>query len=594
MLEHKKIEADLLVVGGGLAGLCCAVSAARNGLSVVLMHDRSVLGGNASSEIRMWVCGARGEHNRETGLIEEIMLENYYRNPTKNYFIWDTVLYGIARAEKNLTLLLDCAAMDAETEAGDFRDGRTVRIKRVTGYQTTTQIFFDVEATYFADCSGDSILAPLTGAHFRIGREGTDEFGEKTSVKEHDDMTMGMSVMVYGRETTGEVRFTPPEWAAKPDAKNYEKRYMGLADPYENFWYLELGGDRDAIRDTEALRDELIGLALGTWDYVKNREEAEKAKNWDIDFLGFLPGKRESRRMCGEYTVTGNDILSGRVFEDTVAYGGWPMDDHYPAGFYRRGAPNKYTHTPSPYTLPYRALYSENVENLFFAGRNISMTHTAMSSARVMATCALLGEAVGTAASVAKDFSLTPHGVYLEKIGELQERLMRQDVFLPHFSRKVSDICRLAPLFCGESPVTGALLRSGNDREHILCEGTKPASVKAGEALEYRIGKPARIERVHITFDSDLDRESFDVSVCEREHSMRANVPLDAPKFTLPSTLCRSFSLIGTLDGKSTVLFGEENNRKRAYDIPVRGEFDTLTLVPHDAGGTRVISFDFT
>ncbi len=276
MLEHKKIKADLLVVGGGLAGLCCAVSAARNGLSVILMHDRSVLGGNASSEIRMWVCGARGEHNRETGLIEEIMLENYYRNPTKNYFIWDTVLYGLARTEKNLTLLLDCAAMDAETGTGEFGDGRTVRIKRVTGYQTTTQTFFDVEATYFADCSGDSILAPLTGAHFRIGRESADEFGEETSVKEHDDMTMGMSVMVYGRETTREVPFTPPEWAAKPDAKNFENRYMGLSDPYENFWYLELGGDRDAIRDTEALRGELIGLALGTWDYVKNRAEAEK------------------------------------------------------------------------------------------------------------------------------------------------------------------------------------------------------------------------------------------------------------------------------------------------------------------------------
>ena len=213
MLKTQTLQADLCVVGGGIAGLCAAVEAARHGLKTVLMHERPVLGGNASSEIRMWICGAHGRDNRETGLIEEIALENLYRNPTKNYYLWDTVLYSFARREKNLTLLLNCACMDAETETGEFPDGRTTRIKSVTGYQLTTQQFQRVEARFFADCSGDSILAPLTGAEFRIGRESKEEFGENTTTETADSCTMGMSCLIQGRETTQPVSFTPPEWS---------------------------------------------------------------------------------------------------------------------------------------------------------------------------------------------------------------------------------------------------------------------------------------------------------------------------------------------------------------------------------------------
>ena len=174
MLDRKEIVSDLCVVGGGMAGICTAIAAARAGISVVLMHERSVLGGNASSEIRMWICGASGRDNRETGIIEEIALENYFRNPTKNYYIWDTILYDFVKREKNLTLLLNCTCMDAKTETGSFGDGRTKNIICVSGYQMTTQTFFDVKSKYYADCSGDSILAPLTGAEYRIGRESAD------------------------------------------------------------------------------------------------------------------------------------------------------------------------------------------------------------------------------------------------------------------------------------------------------------------------------------------------------------------------------------------------------------------------------------
>ena len=316
--------------------------------------------------------------------------------------------------------------MDAKITEGDFSDGRSIKINEVTGYQMTTQTFFDIRARYFADCSGDSILAPLCKAEFRIGRESNEEFGELTSVKVTDSMTMGMSCLIGAHETERPIKYTPPSFATKLTKENFEERNPDIYNDTENFWYLELGGNRDSIHDTEELRDELLSLATGTWDHIKNSGDYA-AENWDLDFIGFLPGKRESRRMVGEYTITERDISCNKVFEDEIAFGGWPLDDHFPGGFYHKGTPNTYYEVNPPYSLPYRALYSKNVENLFFAGRNISMTHTAMSSIRVMATCALLGEAVGRAAAIAAKYSLTPHGVYKEKINELQDSLLRGD-----------------------------------------------------------------------------------------------------------------------------------------------------------------------
>lgn len=364
MLDVKRIRCDLCVVGGGMAGIAAAVSAAREGLHVVLMHERPVLGGNASSEIRMWVSGAKGIDNRETGILEEIELENMYRNPTKSFAVWDTVLFDIVHREKNLQLLLNCTCLDAKTENGSFPHGRDIRIKTITGYQMTTQCFIEVEAVFFSDCSGDSILAPLTNAQFRIGREAASEFEEKTSTQKADRKTMGMSCLIQGRETLSPIKFRPPAWSKKLKDSDFENRMPDIYDSSENYWYLELGGNQDSIADTESIRDDLLALAAGTWDYIKNSGHFA-ADNWDLDFLGFLPGKRESRRFCGEYIVTQQDISHGKVFEDEIAYGGWPLDDHFPDGFYHHGIPNTDYSTPAPYSLPYRSLYSKNVDNLF-------------------------------------------------------------------------------------------------------------------------------------------------------------------------------------------------------------------------------------
>lgn len=329
-------RADFCVVGGGLAGLCAAVAAARHGAKVVLVQERPMLGGNASSEIRMWVCGARGENMLETGLIEELMLENLYRNPDKNYSVWDGVMYEMVRGEENIELLLNCSVNECAMEDG--------RIASVTGWQMTTQRFHRVEAKLFADCSGDSVLAPLTGAEYRHGRETEAEFGESIGrdIAPGDRKTMGMSCMIQAREEARPSDFIPPKWAEHFTKDDLPHRIPDMSSPTENFWYLELGGDGDSIGDTEKTRDELLRIAYGLWDFVKNDPSMrEKTRNWRLDWVGILPGKRESRRYVGDYMLNQNDVQAGGRFEDIVAYGGWPMDDHDPRGFHSGRMPTQ-------------------------------------------------------------------------------------------------------------------------------------------------------------------------------------------------------------------------------------------------------------
>lgn len=570
---------DFCVIGGGLAGICAAVAAARGGARVALMHERPVLGGNASSEIRMWVCGAGGHNNRETGILEEIHLENLYRNPYKLYPIWDSVLYGAVRYEPNIKLFLNCSCCSAESENN--------RIISVTGWQMTTQEFIKVCAPYFCDCSGDSVLAPLVNAQFRVGREAAHEFGEVISTSIADKKTMGMSCLIQARKTDKPVAYKAPAWAKKLTAQDMKHRRPNLESSGENFWYLELGGNRDSIKDTEEVRNELVALAFGVWDYVKNSGEFN-ADLWQLDFVGFLPGKRESRRMIGPYIMNQNDITSGGHFEDIVAYGGWPLDDHDPDGFYHSGHPCVQVPTPSPYGIPYRCLYSVNIENLFFAGRNISMTHAAMSSARVMATCALLGQAAGTAAAIACSFACTPDEVYKRHLTELQQTLLYNDCMLPYTRRHLSLLTQNASLLSSSNGDVDAL-RDGNDRENgFLCG--------KGNYVEYSFEKPEYVQQARIIFDSDLDRITLPGDTVERLHSMRANVKPDSPVMHMPKTLCRSFRV--EVFGEKGELINDimtEENRKRLVLISIHKKITSirLTVLSEWGDGDKINIFAF-
>ncbi len=571
-IEHT---VDFCVVGGGLAGLLAAVSAARHGARVVLMHDRPVLGGNASSEIRMWVSGARGANVRETGILEEIALENLYRNPWRIYSIWDSILYEQARFQPNLTLLLNCSCNGAEL------DGPA--IKSVRGWQLTTQTWHVVTAKVFADCSGDSVLAPLTGAAHRWGRESAAEFGEDIAPAQADNKTMGMSCLIQAREMASPRTFIPPAWACRfrPEDLPYKIKDIG---PLENFWYLELGGEQDTIHDTETLRDELLKVAFGFWDYIKNSGQCQ-ADNWELDWVGFLPGKRESRRYVGDHLLTQHDVRQGGAFDDIVAYGGWPMDDHHPAGFrHVTGEGTNIFHpAPSPYGIPYRCLYSKNIVNLGFAGRNISVTHAAMSSTRVMATCALLGQALGTAAAIAVAEGLSLRDVGLKRIRHLQQTLMRDDCWLPGLVRDIPDLtarARLTASAGNPEPLRNGVDRPAGGRENAWCG-------KIGDWVQYEFGSTADIRELRLVFDSDLNRRTVSYDIPVPYHTnMLSNIHLHAGPLRVPDALVRRFRVEYRDEaGQWRPLALVENNYQRCVRLAVSAAAQAVRFTPESAWG---------
>jgi hypothetical protein len=566
-LTHK---VDFCVVGGGLAGMCAAIAAARKGIKVALMHDRPVPGGNCSSEIRMWVCGAHEENNLETGIIEEIQLENLYRNTYPSYSVWDSILYEKLHFEPNITLLMNCSCNDA------VMDGN--RIVSIKGWQLTSETWHVVEAANFADCSGDSILAPLSNAQFRYGREAMAEFNESIEPEIADDKTMGMSCLIQVRETGSPKEFIPPEWAHKYKTCAELPNRHHVVEGGQNFWWLEIGGEQDTVHDCEEIRDELLKITFGVWDHIKNHcDNKDKHANWIIDWVGFLPGKRESRRYIGDHVLTQNDVRAGGPFDDIVAYGGWSMDDHHPAGFRYPGKPTIFHPAPSPFGIPYRALYSKNIENLFFAGRNISASHAAMSSTRVMATCAILGQAVGTAAAIASEHGLSPRGVYQEKLESLQQQLMLDDCYLPGKRRSLTDLTASARLTASAGDPEA--LRNGVDRP--VGEKLNAWECRCGDYIQFNFNELRNIETLRLVFDSNLNREI---------KNMPSYYKVEELKYTPPDTLVKDFKIEYQDDaGAWHTAVEYTGNHQRMVKVPLNIEATALRLTPLSTWGCENI-----
>jgi hypothetical protein len=572
-------EVDLCVVGGGMAGLAAALSAARHGAKVVLMHDRPVLGGNASSECRVHICGAdrhnRIPHMRETGILEELRLENLRRNPQQSFSIWDLILYEKAKAEPNLTLLLNCSCQDATME-GD-------RIASVTGWQLTTQTHHVVSARLFADCSGDGVLAPLSGADFRMGREARSEFGESIAPEVADQRTMGMTCLFQAREYDSPQPFEPPPWI-----RRFE-RWEDL--PYAGgqiktgwwrmgYWWIELGGQYDSIRDTERLRDELLKITLGVWDFIKNRSGVD-AENWALEWLQFLPAKRESRRFLGDHVLSQNDVAAGGRSHDLVAYGGWTMDDHHPAGFeaVQLGAPATIFHpAPSPFGIPYRCLYSRNVANLMFAGRNASCTHAAMSSTRVMGTCMSMGQAVGAAAALAVAKGIAPRDVGAH-MDELQQALLADDAYLPWVTQRTPELTRSARLEVSRGE--GEPLRDGINRQ----VGDDPHcwTASPGDHASYLFDAERDVREVTLILDSAMER-LIQMSYHQEDDQLR----------DVPGVMPEAFR-IQTFDGKNWKDAARvADNYQRLVRVPLNCRTRRVRFVLDDirgAGESRVYGF---
>jgi hypothetical protein len=558
-MRYKKVNVDFCVVGGGMAGLSAAIAAARHGARVALLNDRPVLGGNASSEIRMWICGAHGENNHETGIIEELLLENAWRNTWPSYSIWDSILYEKARFQENLELFLNTYVDTVRTTGENGSD--FPHILAVEGSQMTTETRIEVEAKLFADCTGDGMVGALAGAQFRIGREGRSEFGESIAPEKADARTMGLSCLIQARETDRAQKFIPPYWAYRymTDADLPDREHTITGD--QNFWWLEVGGMQDSIHDKEELRDELLKIAFGVWDHIKNHGD-HGAERWALEWVGFLPGKRESRRFVGDYILNQNDVAGeGRHFPDIVGYGGWTMDDHFPEGFYHKEAGTIWHPAPSPYGIPFRSLYSKNIANLMFAGRDISASHCALSSTRVQATCATLGQAIGVAASISARDNLMPRDVAQTRIAELQQSLMEDDCYIPFNRRTVNSLTAGAKLSSNTSDPE--LLRNGFDRQ--IGDHRNSWDGKAGDWILFEFGQEIRLGQIRFVFDSNLSRTT---------HHMVSYYTMASQDFIVPPELIRSFRIEAfiqeaTGSGKWKTICLETENHQRLVRVDI-------------------------
>ena len=543
------LSADVCVIGGGMAGVCAAIAAARHGAKVVLMQDRPVLGGNASSEIRMWIRGAAGADNKETGILSEIELEQIWRNPTMNPSLWDSVLYEKVKAEPNIRLLLNCACLGCETERG--------RISRVRGLMLNAYTYVEVEAALFADCSGDSVLGPLCGARMLTGREDRTAFGEPDALDAPDNRVMGSSILIQARQTDHPSAFIPPAFAYRyPTDEDLHLHAHELGASGTNFWWIEVSDRFDTLHDTGALRDELLAIAYGVWDHLKNHSGGQY-DNWELEWLGFLPGKRETRRYEGPYVLREQDLLQGTDFPDTVAYGGWTMDNHNPLGFYTEGYSSTHIQVHVPYGIPFKSLYSVNVPNLLFAGRNISATHLALSSTRVMATCSVIGQAVGTAAALCVQLGCDPKDA---PIDTLQRQLLEDGCMLPGKLRKA----RAEGLCADES--TLETLRNGWERPP---EGASNRVLVSADTVLRMTLTPGYRRRLRLALDPDFSRESISDEPAFRKFALRAHITRDMKPLNMPAPLLKSCAIdILSPEGRQTVLIRDNHPHLLWVDLP--------------------------
>ncbi|ERT02422.1 fumarate reductase/succinate dehydrogenase flavoprotein domain-containing protein [Sporothrix schenckii 1099-18] len=446
--RSDELHADVCVCGGGLSGTIAAVAAARHGVSVVLIQDRPVLGGNASSEVRLWILGAtshmfnNNRYAREGGLVDEILLENLYRNPEGNPLILDTILLEKVRDEPNIRLFLNTAVMGCTK--GDGPDEH--RIARVQAFNAQTATMTHVAAAQFIDCTGDGTLAFLAGAPFRVGAEARGEFGEQFAPDAAYGHLLGHSIYFYSKDVGRPVQFVAPSYALKdveaaiPRFRSFSTAEMGCS-----LWWIEHGGRMDTVHDTEDIKWELWRVVYGVWDYLKNSGRFPEAANLTLEWVGTVPGKRESRRFMGPTILTQQDIVEQRFHSDAVSHGGWSLDLHPADGVYSEIDGCTQWHAKGIYQIPFSTMVCAEVPNLLYGGRIISATHVAFASSRVMATSGCNANALGVAVALCK--RLGPAGRPLDPIqllakdnmATLQRDLMRFGQYLPGYKLEDDD-----------------------------------------------------------------------------------------------------------------------------------------------------------
>ena len=431
-LKTIDLRTDLVVIGGGLAGTCCAITAARKGIQVVLIQDRPVLGGNASSEVRLWALGATshmGNNNRwarEGGVIDEILVDNLFRNREGNALILDTILLEKVWEEKNITLLLNTSVYETHKSSPDC-------ISSVRAFCSQNSTEYQVSAPFFCDASGDGIVGFQSGAAFRMGAESAEEFGEPFAPSKEYGELLGHSMYFMTKDIGKPVNFVAPKYALKDITKIPRYHKFNVEEHGCWLWWIEYGGRLDTVHDTEAIKWELWKVIYGVWDYIKNSGKFPEAENMTLEWVSQIPGKRESRRFEGPYILKQSDLVEQVHFDDTVSYGGWAIDLHPADGIFSEKPGCNQWHSKGIYEIPYRAMISKNIKNLLLAGRIISASHIAFGSTRVMLTCAHGAQAAGMVAALAVINQWSSIGfLHQEKIKILQQELLKMGQHIPH------------------------------------------------------------------------------------------------------------------------------------------------------------------
>lgn len=528
---YQERRYDVVVVGGGLSGVCAAIASARGGAKTAIIQNRPMFGGNASSEIRMHIVGASAHGAKknlaETGILLEILLENKHRNPYASFPVFDSVIWEKVHFQENLDSYLNTNMDDVVVQG--------TRVKSIICHQNTTETEYVFSAEIFVDATGHGTLSILAGADGRTGSESKHEFGEPNAPEEPNTHTMGNTVLFSAVDRGEPVKFIKPEWAYTFSEENLKYREHGnsvgshadggalvemeegdgklphFSNVDSGYWWIELGGQYDdIIRNGETIRDELLKCVYGVWDHLKNVGD-HGVDNLDLDWVGIVPGYRESRRIEGDYLLTENDIRANRIFQDAVAYGGWQMDEHVPGGIMDFDKlPSRILNFDGCYTIPYRCFYTKKVANVMLAGRDISTTKMAYGSTRVMGTCAVGGQAVGTAAALAVKYGCDPRGVgeYME---ELQQRLIRDDCYIPGFANHdPKDMARTASITAsgyteGNEPtrVVDGIARPVGNEDHCWEE----IIGKDGASITLNFGEIVSLSEIQLTFDSNLTKE---------------------------------------------------------------------------------------
>lgn len=598
--HHVNKKYDIAVVGGGLSGICAALAAARQGAHTALIQARSMYGGNASSEVRMHIVGANCHMSKpnvsEGGILMELLLANKARNPEHEFSVWDGILWEKVRFEERLDSYLN-TCMDEVFMKGDCVAG-------ILCHQNTTETEYEIEADIFIDATGHGTLGAMAGASWRMGSESRSMYGEPGAPDLENSDTMGNTLMFHASDAGHPVPFERPFWAYEfnEDHLKYRQHYDCVSalrddggiiefvegnsenlpqftDMDSGYWWIELGGQYDdIIAEGETIRDELLRCVYGVWDHIKNCGD-HGADNYVLDWVGMVPGSRESRRLMGDYVLTEQDIRSNRIFPDAVAYGGWPMDEHVRCGILDFDKhPSKVLNFSGIYTIPYRCYYSKDIANLMMAGRDISVSKMAFGSTRVMGTCAVGGQAVGTAAALAIRRKCTPRQVG-EHIEELQQILLREDSWIPGYTNlDQMDLARKASVtasgsregYTPEAVVKGES-RCWNGMENCW----ESLAIEEGGAAEITLtlDKEVPIREVRLVFDPNMSRElmpSMTNSVKKRQ------VP------GMPEELVRDYTVM--LSGKGHVVqsLSVKDNRQRLcqlkFEDPVMADQVTVRV----------------